>query len=797
MEFERNIVSILAERVQEKTSPIQVVVGPRQTGKTTAVHQMLNHIDMPYHSVSADNQVSLTQVWLEAEWQKARDLITKPSARALLVVDEIQNVHQWSSIVKKLRDEDIARGVNLKIVLSGSSSLLLQKGLKESLMGRYEIVRCHHWNYGECQRAFGYTLDDFLIFGGFPGSAQFRSDIDRWRKYMVNSIIEPTISQDVLSMEQVRKPALLNSLFKMGAMYSGQEVSYRKLLGQLDDAGNTVTIAGYLDLLSDAGMLSGLQKYSESLAATRKSSPRLMVHDTSLMTAFTTGEPNAIMGKRDYRGHLMESAVGSHLLAQSIERGFDLFWWRDGNREVDFVAKKGEDIVAVEVKSGRVKNVDGMKAFLSRYPQSRSILIGEGGTSFEDFLSGRVTLFPNASVSIIEKKQPIQVTEKTEGILRKMTGIRGFWSYAHKDDAAENGLIVELSKSIQKEYEFITGNNLTIFVDKDDIAWGEKWRERIDTGLDTATFFIPIITPTYLSRLECRKELIRFTQNAEKNGTQELVMPIIYAAIPGFDDENSDDELVSLIKEYQYIDWRPYRFEEPTSRKYAQGVNKLAQRLNELNEKLNEKPLPAPHTLSSINGYDESTTDSDSLDIGFYDKICALEEESPKLVSLISQIGEDVETIGGVAKTNTDRITKASEKGSDLSVIMAIFGQMAHELAPPADRMKQNSALFLEKTQQLDIGMLPSIKAAKRLSASSDQENGFLSSLVSLNASAQESSIGVQGMMDSVMNIEGMSRALNRPLATIKEGLSTYLEACSIIIEWGAEAAAPRSMPAD
>ena len=389
--FKRLLVSQLAERLNEPRRFIQIVVGARQTGKTTAVLQALESLKMPNHFASADEPGLAQTEWLRNEWEQARALAK--SGEIVLVIDEIQKIGKWSSIVKLLWDEDSRFNMPLKVVLTGSSPLLLQKGLTESLMGRFEILYSPHWSYSECKEAFGYSLDDFLFFGGYPGAAALIKDENRWARYMGTSIVEPTISQDILMMEEVRKPALLRSLFMLGSGYSAQELSFTKMLGQLQDAGNTVTLAHYLDLLGKANMLTGLQNYSGNQIRTRKSSPRFMVYDTSLMTYADGVNRRRLLDNPTDRGRLVESAVGAYLLARGKEEGFEVYWWRERGNEVDFVIKKGAQLTAIEVKSGRVKNVGGSLIFKQHYPEALSLIIGSANLGLEDFLSGKQPLF--------------------------------------------------------------------------------------------------------------------------------------------------------------------------------------------------------------------------------------------------------------------------------------------------------------------------------------------------------------------------------------------------------------------
>lgn len=389
--FERPLVGTLVNRMGEPRRFIQMLVGPRQTGKSTAIRQALAKTSLPRHVALASIDSS-SRDWLRAQWLQARNLVTPESPSALLVIDEVQLVDQWSAVVKELWDEDSWSGIDLRVVLSGSSSLLLQRGLREGLTGRFETIRSTHWSLAECREAFGYGLDDFLFFGGYPGGAPLRSDVGRWLDYMNDSVIDPSIAKDVVAMDEVRKPALMQRLFRLGAAYSSQELSYRKIMGQLDDAGNTTTLAHYLTLLNDAGLLCGLSKYDPKLLREKASSPRMAVYDTALMTATYGPYRDFLLTDSDRRGHLVESAVGAYLLARSKTDRFDVHWWREGDKEVDFVLAKGDDALAVEVKSGRVKSLKGLAAFVNRFPNARTLVVGGPDYPIEDFLLGKVPL---------------------------------------------------------------------------------------------------------------------------------------------------------------------------------------------------------------------------------------------------------------------------------------------------------------------------------------------------------------------------------------------------------------------
>lgn len=392
MAYQRSIVEIIRNRIEEQRQFIQIIIGPRQTGKTTAVNQAVAQAGCPGVFAEATKGES-TPDWIRAQWYRARNMFAALQLPVLLVIDEVQYIRGWSSVVKTLWDEDTRDGVQVKAILLGSSATLIHDGLSESLMGRFELIHSPHWSYAECADAFGYSLEDYLYFGGYPGAAILKDDERRWFNYMHSSIIDPSIVNDALQLADVRKPELMRRLFEVGAAYSGQEVSYRKLLGQLDDRGNAVTIAHYLSLLSEAGLMSGLQKYDPKHLREKASSPRLIVHDTSLMVAEFGRNRSALLTDPALRGRLVESAVGAHLINRATIEGFSVHWWRDGNDEVDFVIADKDAVTAIEVKSGRVKPTKGMTRFLLENPQAHSIVVGSAECSIERFLLGETELF--------------------------------------------------------------------------------------------------------------------------------------------------------------------------------------------------------------------------------------------------------------------------------------------------------------------------------------------------------------------------------------------------------------------
>jgi hypothetical protein len=367
---------------------IQVVTGPRQAGKTTLVQQVLEQTRTLSKYASADEPVLRGREWLVEQWTIARlEARSAGPSGAILALDEIQKIPGWSETVKRLWDEDTAQQTPLRIVILGSAPLLLQRGLGESLTGRFEILYVPHWSFGEMREAFGWDLDRYLFFGGYPGAAPLIDDQARWTRYIRDSLIETTLSRDVLLLTRVDKPALLRRLFDLACRYSGQVLSYQKMIGQLQDAGNTTTLAHYLDLLAAAGMITGLQKFAGDVARRRGSSPKFQVLNTALLSASSGRKLNDARSDPEFWGRLVESAVGAHLANGALADGYELFYWRDRNREVDFVVKAGQRITAVEVKSGMRREVlSGMEAFSAAFKIDRQLLVGGDGIPIKEFL---------------------------------------------------------------------------------------------------------------------------------------------------------------------------------------------------------------------------------------------------------------------------------------------------------------------------------------------------------------------------------------------------------------------------
>ena len=394
MEYIRKQFRTLKERILEPRKFMQVLAGPRQVGKSTLVWQVLGQVSIPHAVEVADAIDPKDSDWIRRIWEAARmTMMLRSLDEYLLVIDDVQKIENWSEAVKREWDADTRNKVNLKVVLLGSSRLLLRKGLTESLAGRYELIRMPHWSLREMQDAFGVTLDEYVYFGGYPGPAHLMKDERRWRKYVKDSLVAPAIEKDVIMTSNIYKPALMKQLFELGCGYSAEILSLTKLMGQLQDAGNVTTLAGYLEILDECALLTALQKYAKDDARKRGSIPKYQVYNNALLTAFRGRGYVADRTDTQAWGRWVESAVGAHLLSMADELDYELYYWRmpsrrkdEKDKEVDFIIDCGGELTAIEVKSGRRGMNSGLPAFVEAFKPKHSYVVGTGGVNLEDFL---------------------------------------------------------------------------------------------------------------------------------------------------------------------------------------------------------------------------------------------------------------------------------------------------------------------------------------------------------------------------------------------------------------------------
>ena len=386
--YKRTQYQTIIKRLKEPRHFLQVVLGPRQVGKTTVVKQVLKDLGLPFQLYSADSVPATQTGWISDCWNTARiQMRVENKPEFILVIDEVQKIKNWSEVVKKEWDADTFNDINIKVVLLGSSRVLLEKGLSDSMMGRFEEIRMTHWSYPEMRDAFGISLEQYVYFGGYPGAAFLIEDEERWSQYNNGAIIDATINKDILYDSPIGKPALLRQTFELGASYSGEIVSLTKMIGSLQDAGNTTTLAGYLNLLGDSGLLTGLQKFAMDKSRQRASAPKFQVYNNALKTVYSDlTYKEAILNRKEW-GRIFESAVGAHIISNAFIGDYDVFYWREKDKEVDYILKKKSRIVAIEVKSNSETYNAGLEEIRKMYHLYATMVVGEGGMKVEDFLS--------------------------------------------------------------------------------------------------------------------------------------------------------------------------------------------------------------------------------------------------------------------------------------------------------------------------------------------------------------------------------------------------------------------------
>lgn len=386
--YKRAYYQTISERLNRNRKFIQVLVGPRQVGKTTLIKQYCQNLSTPYSIFSLDAVSNTNGTYISNCWDGVRaQMKIGNESEHIIIFDEIQKVSNWSEYVKREWDADSWNDTNIKVILLGSSRMLIQKGLTESLTGRFQLIRIPHWSYQEMHDAFHYTLEQYMYYGGYPGSADLIENENEWRQYIKDTMIEPTISKDILMLTQIAKPALMRQLFELGCAYSSQELSLTKMMGELNGAGNTTTLSGYLRLLDESGLLCGLHKYSGNIVHARTSVPKFQVYNNALRNVYNHSSYKEVCNNKKEWGRVFESAIGAHLANYINHDGLQLYYWREGNEEVDYILEHNQQILGIEVKSGRNTENSGLDVFRKKYSPKACFYVGTTGISAEDFLS--------------------------------------------------------------------------------------------------------------------------------------------------------------------------------------------------------------------------------------------------------------------------------------------------------------------------------------------------------------------------------------------------------------------------
>lgn len=405
--YKRPLYQKVMQRLEEPRAFMQVLAGPRQVGKSTLAHQVKGAFAFPSYYASTDGSSSYGSAWITEQWEVGRLLAQRTDNQqgALLILDEIQKISNWSDFVKKLWDEDTSSQLNLKVLLLGSATLLIQTGLGESLAGRFEVIPIPHWSFGECREAFDWTLEQYIYFGGYPGAARFIQDQERWSNYIVKSIIDTSVSRDIMLMTRIHKPALLRNVFQLGCHYTGHVLSYQQMLGQLQDTGNVSTLAHYLELLSEAGLIMGLQKFYPDQLKQKASNPKLQVFNTALTTAQSHLSFEDMQEDQEAWNNLVICCVGTHLANSAFGSKIEVFYWKEGSRTIDFILRKGKIVLTLMVKNTKKENgFSAVDAFCQLYNPQQNLLIGEHGIPVKEFLLTPLDYWIEAAENKVRKR---------------------------------------------------------------------------------------------------------------------------------------------------------------------------------------------------------------------------------------------------------------------------------------------------------------------------------------------------------------------------------------------------------
>jgi hypothetical protein len=364
-----------------------------------------------------------------------------------------------------------------------------------------------------------------------------------------------------------------------------------------------------------------------------------------------------------------------------------------------------------------------------------------------------------------------------------MPGASGFWSYVHADDQADGGRVVHLARDVVAQYEMQTGESIDLFLDKDALEWGEKWRSKVDISLASIAFFIPVITPRYFKSAECRRELQFFARQAKALGVQELVMPLLYLDFAALHEESPSDDLVALVKEFQWENWTDLRFCDPGSTEYRLGVSKLARRLVEANARAEQVDLAS--SAQSLMSADASADDTEP---GLMDRIAEAEDVMPRWVETMQRISEQIAAIGDTLTQATADMEEGDKRGKGFAAKLTVTRKVSQALKHPSDEILDLGNDFTAQLHAVDSGF----RAIIELASSSVEEDGgsveevceFFDTVRNLSASAHEGLSALSGMIDAIAPIERMSRDLRPVLRQMRQGLILMLEGREVTDEW-------------
>ncbi|MBI2376975.1 MAG: ATP-binding protein [Deltaproteobacteria bacterium] len=366
---------VLAERLEEPApGRIQLLAGPRQVGKTTLLLELVERFSELAVYAAADEPGSALPGFWERLLARAEQTCAD-QGRAILLLDEAHLLADWAPRLKGAWDRFRRIKAKVHVVASGSSSLHLARGSRESLAGRFELLTLTHWSARSMADVFGLKGEEaaeaVVRAGSYPGAFHLLDDPARWSAYVRDAILEPAIGRDILALTSVRRPALLRQIFAVAASSPAQILSLQKIQGQLQDSGALETIACYLQLLEDAFLVAALPKFSAQPRRQRAAPPKLVTLNNALLAAVSSTGP--VRDDPARFGAWVENAC----LAHAWNAGQRVSYWREEPLEVDGVVEGSWGKWAIEVKTAdlRPSELRGLLELTLRYPKYKPLVV--------------------------------------------------------------------------------------------------------------------------------------------------------------------------------------------------------------------------------------------------------------------------------------------------------------------------------------------------------------------------------------------------------------------------------------
>ncbi|MER7860653.1 toll/interleukin-1 receptor domain-containing protein [Amycolatopsis japonica] len=360
-----------------------------------------------------------------------------------------------------------------------------------------------------------------------------------------------------------------------------------------------------------------------------------------------------------------------------------------------------------------------------------------------------------------------------------MSETSGFWSYVHKDDEAEGERISQLARDVVAQFEMISGEGISLFLDQDSIEWGDEWRPKVDAALASIAFFVPILTPRYFQSKECRRELNFFARRAKDLGVSELIMPIKYIDFPALSEDDPMDDAIILARSFQWEDWTELRFSSRTSPEYRQAIAKMADRIHRAYLSTEKTEIEPDRT--------DSHDDDDTL--GSVEIIAKAEQSFPAWTSTLEQLGEAITAIGTLMQKAADE--NQSSTNSTYGARLVMINRVARELEEPTTRVESLANEYSKQLHAVDDGlslifqMIPS--EIKNKTSSPGEVYSFTKSITDLASSASESLDFLETFIETLGPVERTARTIRPVVRRLRKSLTLLLEARELTQNWVAQ----------